>query len=142
MELIENIKNEQPNARTILDFGSGCGQNAIELAEAGYTVSMADYDGYTSQFAKFRAKQRGLDIKFYDIEKPINEKFDIILALHVLEYVPDSEFGKVIQLLKSLKSDCGKIIASANFGSENRKYPMRYEGSATKIDLIKGLNKD
>lgn len=142
MGLIENIKNKYPNTRTILDFGSGCGQNAIELAEAGYIVSMADYDGYTSQFAKFRAKQRGLDVKFYDIEKPINAKFDIILALYVLEHVPDSEFEKTIRLLKSLKSDNGKIIINANFGSENGKYPMHYASSPTKVELIKGLNKD
>jgi 2-polyprenyl-3-methyl-5-hydroxy-6-metoxy-1,4-benzoquinol methylase len=103
---------------------------------------MADYDGYTSQFAKFRAKHRGLDVKFYDIEKPINDKFDIILALYVLEYVPDSEFEKVINLLKSLKSDGGKIITKANFGDENGKYPMRYEESPKKIELMKRLSED
>lgn len=140
--LAENIKNQCPNARTILDFGSGCGQNAIELAKAGYLVSMADYDGYTSQFARFRAKKRGLDIKFYDIEKPINEKFDVVIAFDVLEHVPDSEFEKTINLLKSLKSDGGKVITLVSFGTQNGDHPMHHEESPKKIELIKKLNEE
>jgi hypothetical protein len=142
MSLAENIKNKYPDAKTILDFGSGCGQNAIELAKLGYIVSMTDYDGYTSQFARFRAKKRGLDIKFYDIEKPINDKFDIIIAFDVLEHIPDSEFEKTINLLESLKSDGGKVVTVVSFGTQNGAHPMHYEESPRKIELIKKLNED
>ena len=140
--LIKSIKSEHPNAKTILDFGSGCGQNAIELTKAGYSVAMADYDGYTSQFARFRAKKRGLDIKFYDIEKPVNDKFDVILALDVLEHVPDSEFEKVIHLLRSIKSRGGKILTTVAFGTQKGTHPMHYEESQRKVELIKKLNED
>lgn len=138
--LVKSIKEKYPFAKKILDFGSGCGQNAINLAEAGYDVSIADYDGYTSRFAMFRTKKRGLDVKFYDIETPINDKFDIILAFDVLDHIPNNEFDKTIELLKSLKADGGKILANTNFGTQGGLYPMRYESSPEKIKLIEKLN--
>ncbi len=142
VELANNIRKNYPNAKKVLDFGSGCGQNAIELTKAGYITAMADYESYTSQFARFRTKKRGLDIKFYDIEQPINDKFDIILAFDVLEHVPDTEFEKTINLLKSLKSKDGKIITTVAFGTQNGIHPMHYEESPRKVELIKKLNED
>lgn len=137
---INEVKTNHPSAKKILDFGSGCGQNAIMFAETGYDVSMADYEGYTSKFAKFRAKKKGLDIKFYDIEMPINDKFDIILAFDVLEHVPDAEFEKTIYLLKSLKQNGGKILSTTSFGTQGGLHPMHYESSSEKIKLIETLN--
>lgn len=140
---IKNIKRDYPLKSTkILDFGSGCGQNSVELAEAGYDVSMTDYDCYTSQFARFRAKKRGLNIKFYDIELSINDKFDVILAFDMLEYVPDNEFERVIYLLKSLKQDGGKVLTTKNFGTQGGLYPMCYDESPEKNVLIEKLNTD
>lgn len=140
MNLPMSIRERYPNAKKILDFGSGCGQNAIILAESGYNVSMADYEGYTSEFAKFRAKKRGLNIKFYDIEKLIDDKFDIILAFDVLGHVPDNEFEKTVELLRSLKVDSGTILVTTSFGTQNGLYPMRYEESSEKLKLIEKLN--
>ncbi len=140
IDLIKNIKKEYPFAKKILDFGSGCGQNAIELANAGYDVSITDYDSYTSRFARFRAKKRGLNIKFYDVEMPIDDKFDIILAFDILEHVPDSEFEKTIYLLKSLKRDGGKIITTVSFGTQGGIHPMHYDETDEKRKLIEQLN--
>lgn len=141
MNLIDDIKNKYPFAKKILDFGSGCGQNAIMLSESGYDVSMTDYEGYTSEFAKFRAKKRGLNIKFYDIEMPINDRFDIILAFDVLEHIPDTEFEKTIYLLKTLKAENGKVLTTTNFGTQEGLHPMHYESSPEKIKLIETLDK-
>jgi 2-polyprenyl-3-methyl-5-hydroxy-6-metoxy-1,4-benzoquinol methylase len=141
VELVRNIKKDYSLDKKILDFGSGCGQNAIQLAEAGYDVSILDYDGYTSQFARFRAKKRELNIKFYDIEKPIYEKFDLILAFDVLEHIPDSEFESTVKLLKSLKRNGGKILTSISFGTQGGIHPMHYEENSVKIELIETLNK-
>lgn len=138
--LADSIAMRYPSARNILDFGSGCGQNAIELAEAGYNISMADYDSYTSQFVRFRAKKRGLDVKFYDIEKPINDKFDIILAFDVFEHIPDSEFRKTIELLKNLKAEGGHVMITASFGTQEGTHPMHYDISHEKIKLIDELH--
>lgn len=140
-ELVKNIKKDYPSAKNILDFGSGCGQNAIQLSEAGYEVAMADYNGYTSEFARFRTKKRCLNIKFYDIEKPIDDKFDIILAFDVLEHVPDSEFKQAIELLKSLKRNGGKILTTVSFGTQEGIHPMRYKATPEKLALIEELNK-
>lgn len=142
INLVKSIKNDHPSARKILDFGSGCGQNAIELAEAGYDVSMADLDGYAAQFARFRTKKRGLNIKFYDIEMPINDKFDVILAFNTLDHIPDSEFEKTIYLLKSLKESGGKILITTSFGTQEGLYPMHYESSPEKLELIEKLTID
>lgn len=140
MSLAKSIKTDYPAAKKILDFGSGCGQNAIDIAKAGYDVAMADYEGFTSQFARFRAKQRGLNIKFYDIEKPINEKFDIILAFDILEHIPDNEFEKTVELLRSLRANRGRILTTTSFGSQGGLHPMHYESSPEKVQLIETLN--
>jgi ubiquinone/menaquinone biosynthesis C-methylase UbiE len=135
-----SIRNKYPNAKKILDFGSGCGQNAIILAEAGYDVCMADYEGYTSAFAKFRTKKRGLNIRFYDIEKIIDDRFDIILVFDVLEHVPDGEFEETIELLRGLKADGGVILTATSFGTQGGLHPMHYEESPEKLKLIEKLN--
>ena len=140
LNLIKTIKKEHPNTKNILDFGSGCGQNAVELAEAGYDVSMTDFDGYTSSFAMFRARKRGLNIKFYDIEMPIDKKFDIILVFDVLDHVPDKEFEKTIHLLNTLRNDNGKILYTTNFDNNSELRPMYYASSQEKLDLIDKLN--
>ncbi len=142
IELVKDIKNKYPDTKKILDYGSGCGQNAIMLAEAGYDVTMADYEGYTFDFAKFRAKKRGLNIKYYDIEKPINNKFDIILAFDVLEHIPDNQFKDTIDRLKSLKNENGKILTTVSFGNQNGAHPMHYESSPEKMELIKQLTEE
>lgn len=141
IDLVKSIKEKYPFARKILDFGSGCGQNALELAKAGYDVSITDFDGYTSQFARFRSKKRGLDIKFYDIEKPIKDKFDIILVFDVLDHIPYTEFGNTIELLRSLKTEEGKVLITTNFVKEDI-YPMRYEATPEKLELIEKLNRE
>ncbi len=142
INLIGEIKNKYPDAKKILDYGSGCGQNAIMLAHAGYAVAMTDFEGYTFDFAKFRAKKRGLNIKCYDIEKPIDDKFDIILAFDVLEHVPDDQFKDTINRLKSLKQNGCKILTTVNFGTQNGSHPMHYESSPEKIELLKQLTND
>ena len=139
IELVKDIKNKYPNAKKILDYGSGCGQNAIILANAGYDVAMADYDGYTFDFAKFRAKKRELNIKYYDIEKPIDDKFDIILVFDVLEHVPDDKFKETINRLKNLKQKGATILTTVSFGNKNGEHPMHFESSQEKIELIKQL---
>ncbi len=140
IELIKLIKEKYPFAKKILDFGSGCGQNSIYLARAGYHVTMTDYEGYTSQFARFRSHKRGLDIKFYDIEKLISDKFDIIIAFDIIEHIPDNEFEKTMELLKSLRNDRGKILTTISFGTQNGAHPMHYESSPKKLGIIEKLS--
>lgn len=138
-DLVTSIKHNHHFTKKVLDFGSGCGQNAIEIAKEGYDVAITDYDSYTSQFARFRIKKRGLNIKFYDIEKPINDKFDIILAFDVIEHIPDNEFEKTIELLKSLRTDQGKILTTISFGTQGGIHPMHFEESPEKLKLIEEL---
>lgn len=144
VKLIDTIRKMSPvysawDVKKILDYGSGCGQNAIELAKAGHDVSIADYEGYTSEFARFRAKKRGLNIKFYDIEKPINDKFDIIFAFNVLEHIPDDQFKYVIDRLKSLRKNGGKILTCVSFDTQSGLHPMHYTLSQEKVGLINQL---
>jgi len=139
IDIVKQIKEKYPLTKKILDFGSGCGQNAIMLTEAGYDVAMADLDGFTYDFAKFRVKKRGLNIKFYDIEMLIDDKFDIIIAFEVLDHVPDDKFEITIELLRMLKADGGEIMITTGFGNYGGLYPMHYESSPEKENLIRKL---
>jgi hypothetical protein len=138
-DIFKYIKDTYPTNKKILDFGCGCGQNAIMLAEAGYDVSVADFDGYTYDFAKFRTKKRGLNIKFYDIEMPTDDKFDVVLAFEVLDHIPDDKFVPTVELLKTLVANGGEVMASTNFGTQDGLYPMKYETSPEKEKLIQEL---
>ncbi len=136
--LVETVK--EMNVKTILDFGSGIGQNAIMLAEAGFDVSMMDIPGYTADFAQFRAKKRGLNIPFYPayVGEYLEQKFDVILCFDVFEHLKDEEFEDVINRLMRMKAPGGQVLISASFGNTN-SHPMHYELTPKKKELIDKL---
>jgi 2-polyprenyl-3-methyl-5-hydroxy-6-metoxy-1,4-benzoquinol methylase len=85
---------------TVLDFGSGVGEEIIKFSKKGYDVTFCDVDGKTSNFVKHRLKHRNLTAKFVPIEggfPVLSKKYDIIIVFDVLEHVPNP-----VQLLRFL----------------------------------------
>lgn len=127
LQLVADMKQKQP--KNILDFGGGVGLMAIPLARAGFDVTLADLDGTSLDFAKFRADRHGDKLKIWksDVEPmPPDRKYDVILALDVLEHLPKETLHQIVDKLVKLKHAKTEIIISAPFG-RTAVHPMHID---------------
>jgi len=127
MALVAEMKQKAP--KNILDFGGGTGLIALPLARAGLDVTLADLDGTSLDFAKFRADRRGTKIKIWksDVEPmPPDQKYDVIMAMDVLEHLPKETLHEIVDKLVKLKHAKTEIIISAPFG-RTAVHPMHID---------------
>jgi 2-polyprenyl-3-methyl-5-hydroxy-6-metoxy-1,4-benzoquinol methylase len=128
LALVEEMRTKYKPKR-ILDFGGGVGLNAFLLAHAGFDVTLADLDSVSLRFARFRAERHGVHLKLWssDVEPaPPDEKYDVILALDVLEHLPRAELDAVVDKLIRLKHAGTQVIISAPFG-RTAAHPMHLD---------------
>ena len=126
-QLVADMQKKQP--KNILDFGGGVGLMAVPLARAGFDVTLADLDGTSLDFAKFRADRHGDKLKIWksDVEPmPPDAKYDVILALDVLEHLPKETLHQIVDKLVKLKHAKTEIIISAPFG-RTAVHPMHID---------------
>jgi len=127
LALFDDMRAKQP--KNIIDFGGGVGLLAVPLARAGFDVTLADLDSTTLRFALFRAERHGIRLKVWksDVEPtPPDKKYDVILALDVLEHLPKDELDAVVDKLIQLKHAKTEIILSAPFG-RTEIHPMHID---------------
>ncbi|MCC6598298.1 MAG: bifunctional 2-polyprenyl-6-hydroxyphenol methylase/3-demethylubiquinol 3-O-methyltransferase UbiG [Alphaproteobacteria bacterium] len=77
----------------VLDIGCGGGLICEPLARLGATLTGADADENAIKVAKDHAARAGLEIRY--VPQPaedIDEQFDIVLALEIIEHVKDPEY--------------------------------------------------
>ncbi len=103
---IQTILPELSGNETFLDIGSGYGTVTEELIKRGFKV----YAVETNKKAIDILRERGFIVYERDITKPlsINEKFDVVLLLDVLEHVFDPLF--LLNEAKSVTKPEGYII--------------------------------
>jgi len=139
--LVEDLKTL--GAKSILDFGGGVGFNALMLAGAGFDVTLADLDSASLEFAQFRAKRRALKMRIWktDLEPmPPLAKYDVILALDVLEHLPKEVLEDSVTKLVRLKHAHTRVILSAPFGRTST-HPMHLDATEhTKQQVQRLLN--
>jgi 2-polyprenyl-3-methyl-5-hydroxy-6-metoxy-1,4-benzoquinol methylase len=126
-QLVADMKQKQP--KNILDFGGGVGLMAIPLARAGFDVTLADLDGTSLDFAKFRADRHNDKLKIWksDVEAmPPDKKYDVIMAMDVLEHLPKETLHEIVDKLVKLKHAGTQIIISAPFGRTS-VHPMHID---------------
>lgn len=126
-QMITNLKEMKP--KNILDFGGGVGMVAIPLARAGFDVTLADLDGTSLTFAASRAKRHEDTLKIWKVDvepMPADKKYDVILALDVLEHLPPKEMKEAVDKLVRLKHKDTKVIMSAPFG-RTATHPMHLD---------------
>jgi len=116
--LVKIVKDECPQATTLLDYGCGTGINGILFAKAGFKVTLADL-GHTFEFAKFLAGKYGVDAEFIDVDRENLGKrtWDVILALTVFEHV-----ARPLDVLEELErhlSSTGKMFIVVDFGKKD-----------------------
>jgi len=82
------IKNYSPNAKTILEFGSGTGGHGLILKKMGYDIFGLE----RSEQMVEEATLRGFPCEQGDIAHfKVDRKFDIVISLfHVISYINDN----------------------------------------------------
>jgi len=140
LALVEDMRTKY-KPKNILDFGGGVGLNALQLARAGFDVTLADLDSTTLQFAAFRAQRHGVPLKIWksDVEPaPIDPTYDVILVLDVLEHLPKDELHAIVDQLIRLKHPGTQIILSAPFG-RTATHPMHLDETEDTKQQIRRL---
>ncbi len=129
LQLVKDVLAMNPRPKNVLDFGGGVGINSLMLARAGLDVTIADLDGTSLDFAQFRAKQHDVALKVWktDVEQmPPDKKYDVILALDVLEHLPADVLEDSVNKLVKLKHAGTKVLMSAPFGRTS-VHPMHID---------------
>lgn len=103
-----NTKSLRPYAGlSILDIGCGGGLVCEPMARLGASVTGIDADANAIAVAQNHAKQSGLDIDYRAVSTDgliqSNKKYDVVLALEIVEHVADVEkfVGHALSLCKS-----------------------------------------
>ena len=115
-------KDEKPLvALKVLDIGCGGGLVCEPLSRLGANVTGIDASSKNIEVAKIHAKRSNLKIKYFNTspeKKEINEKFDVVLNLEVVEHVENLDL-----FLKSssdlLKKNGIMFIATINRNFES-----------------------
>ena len=100
----------------ILDIGCGGGLVSVPIHNMGANVTCLDASENNIKTARAYAKRKNLDIKFVhsEIENlKSREKFDVILALEIVEHVSDYQLF-LSQAVKYLKQGGLIIISTIN----------------------------
>src|ERR1035437_4745201 len=104
------IKQMYPNAKTILEIGSGTGLMTVELEKLGFVVkglepcaSMTTVAGHCNRLAKQGVYWSTIEDFSLNIAP---NKYDLVLALYdVLNYLPFKQMPKVLKKIRKLGHD-------------------------------------
>lgn len=109
---------------SVLDYGAGIGDLALELARRGHDVTYLDVDGRTKAFAKWRAERDWLAIAFASEIEEVTGPFDTIVSLDVFEHLADPL--PVVDALVERLAPGGRMIVTAYFGA-TKSHPMHFD---------------
>ncbi|MBX7219137.1 MAG: methyltransferase domain-containing protein [Blastocatellia bacterium] len=109
----------------VLDYGAGIGDLTLELAaREGFETTYFDVDGESQRYARWRARERGLRVKFVSDRNELEGPYDTIILLDVLEHVADPE--ETLDFLTARLMPGGRLIASVAFGA-TKAHPMHFD---------------
>jgi len=97
--------------KSVCDCGCGVGSLAIPLAQMGAKISASDISDSMANEAARRAKEMGLNSKFYtsDLES-VTGKYDTVTCVDVAIHYPTDKMAEMVGHLCSLSTD--RVIVS------------------------------
>ena len=111
---------KQGNARTVLDFGAGTGDDAIAVSKMGIDVVSYDVPGLTFEFAKWRYACDNLAIRSVNYLES-DDIFDMIISVEVLEHLL-KPLDSLKMLSQHLHPD-GRMLITQSFGLIGEEFP-------------------
>ncbi len=118
-QIVAHYRREENNLRpfaglTLLDAGCGGGLVCEPMARLGAAVTGLDADGEAIEIAKTHAADSGLCIEYItgttDMLAGEDQKFDIVLALEIVEHVAD--VAAFVASLRAVLKPGGLLILS------------------------------
>ncbi len=117
LHLLAELGLLRPGAR-LLDVGCGTGAFVQAARDVGYEVTGIEPGWCSSVFARSRLRLPVVT-RSVDGFKP-NELFDIVVALHVLEHMPDP-LGAIRHMARLCRPGGTITIATPNIGSDRAR---------------------
>ena len=126
--LLKNFKYDNPNNKTLLDIGCGCGPIGIYASHLGFAVDMSDVNKRAIHLSKMSLKEQGLNANAFesDAYKNITNKYDYIVSNPPIRVGKEKLYEIVMNAKEHLK-DCGSlwIVVRKQQGAESMLRDMK-----------------
>lgn len=126
--LLKNFKYDNPNNKTLLDIGCGCGPIGIYASHLGFTVDMSDVNKRAIHLSKMSLKEQNLNANVFesDAYKNITNKYDYIVSNPPIRVGKEKLYEIVMNAKEHLK-DGGSlwIVVRKQQGAESMLRDMK-----------------
>lgn len=126
--LLKNFKYDNPNNKTLLDIGCGCGPIGIYASHLGFTMDMSDVNKRAIHLSKMSLKEQGLNANVFesDAYKNITNKYDYIVSNPPIRVGKEKLYEIVMNAKEHLK-DGGSlwIVVRKQQGAESMVRDMK-----------------
>lgn len=126
--LLKNFKYDDPNNKTLLDIGCGCGPIGIYASHLGFTVDMSDVNKRAIHLSKMSLKEQNLNANVFesDAYKNITNKYDYIVSNPPIRVGKEKLYEIVMSAKEHLK-DGGSlwIVVRKQQGAESMVRDMK-----------------
>lgn len=116
-----NIINDIPEGSTIFDFGGGTGNYSYYLINKKCKCVYFDISFLQRKFVEYVVNKNNLPISIVNYDEDLipiyNEKVDFIIALDVIEHIPNYE--KYIKYFSNIVKSGGGVYVYAPFSTVN-----------------------
>ena len=120
--LLKNFKYDNPNNKTLLDIGCGCGPIVIYASHLGFAVDMSDVNKRAIHLSKMSLKEQNLNANVFesDAYQNINSKYDYIVSNPPIR-VGKEKLYEIIMGAKDHLTDNGElwIVVRKQQGAES-----------------------
>ena len=126
--LLKNFKYDNPNNKTLLDIGCGCGPIGIYASHLGFAVDMSDVNKRAIHLSKMSLKEQNLSANVFesDAYKNITNKYDYIVSNPPIRVGKEKLYEIVMNAKEHLK-DGGSlwIVVRKQQGAESMLRDMK-----------------
>ena len=126
--LLKNFKYDNPNNKTLLDIGCGCGPIGIYASHLGFTVDMSDVNKRAIHLSKMSLKEQGLNANVFESNayKNITNKYDYIVSNPPIRVGKEKLYEIVMNAKEHLKDDGSLwIVVRKQQGAESMVRGMK-----------------
>lgn len=126
--LLKNFKYDNPNNKTLLDIGCGCGPIGIYASHLGFTVDMSDVNKRAIHLSKMSLKEQGLNANVFesDAYKNITNKYDYIVSNPPIRVGKEKLYEIVMNAKEHLKNGGSLwIVVRKQQGAESMVRDMK-----------------